>query len=64
MLITGKDFAFEVDDYTLVRMAMCTLRDNGEKITLRSVSEVSGLTVQQVKATIQQMVAERQKDEQ
>lgn len=64
MLVTGKDFAFEVSEQALVRLAMNHLRQNNVKITLRSVSEVSGLDVQQVKATMQQMVAERSAKEQ
>lgn len=52
-LITGKDFCFDVPDRDLVRIAMVQLRDAGERITLQSVSQVSGLNIQQVKAVLQ-----------
>lgn len=56
-LIQGKDWAFEVSDEDLVKIALRTILDNNEKITLRSVSELSGLDVQTVRTIIQQMVA-------
>lgn len=61
--ITGKDFAFEVPDIDLVRIAMCELRDAGEKITLQSVADLSGLNVQDVRAILLEMKAEHERSE-
>lgn len=58
MQISGKDWTLEVSEQDLVRMAMSTLRKNNEKITVQSVSTVSGLSVPQVIATMRQMARE------
>lgn len=64
MEIVGKDFCFNVDDRDLVRIAMSQLRNAGEKITLQSVSQVSGLNVQVVKTILLEMKADHEKAQQ
>lgn len=64
MEISGKDWMINVSEEDLVKLAMRLLHDNGEQITLRSVSEMSGLSVQTVKSVVQQMAAARQAKEQ
>lgn len=64
MEIVGKDFCFNVDDRDLVRIAMSQLRDAGETITLQSVSEISGLNVQDIRSILLEMKAEHERSEQ
>lgn len=64
MEISGKDWTLSVSDEDMVRIAMHQLKQSGEKITLQSVSQVSGLDVQTVKLIAQQWAAQRQAKEQ
>lgn len=61
MQISGKDWTLDVSEEDLVRMAMNSLRKNGEKITVQSVAQVSGLPGAQVQSIMRQMLAEQQK---
>lgn len=60
-LIQGKDWAFEVSEEDLVRMAISTLRRAGEKLTMQAVCKISGLTAEQVESVMRQIVEGRAK---
>lgn len=47
----------------LVRMAMSTLRQNGEKITVQAVAELAGLSTAQVVATMRKMADSHERSE-
>jgi len=59
-LIQGKDWAFEVSEEDLVRMAISRLRRVGEKITMQAVCQLSGLSVARVESVMRQIVAKGQ----
>lgn len=64
MQINGPDWTLDISEEDLVRITMRQLKQSGKKITLQSVSQVSGLDVQTVKLIAQQWAAQRQAKEQ
>lgn len=61
--ITGKDFAFEIDNRDLVRLAMRELRERKQQITVQAVAALSGLSVAEVVATMRQMADSPERSE-
>lgn len=61
VLITGKDFAFQVDNQFLVRLAIRELRESRQVITIQSITAMSGLDRADVIETVRQMLAEQGK---
>lgn len=60
MLITGHDYAFDVPDTDLVKIAFSEIKRSGQNPTLLLISQVSGLDVSVVRECVKQIVAEQQ----